>query len=106
IARSMLSIEDETRTAQLADFASQAESAGALLRWQDYVALLAWKNIGQPAERLAVGERWRGWVGGLLDQRPPIDDVEQARDMLDLLRAARDEATGAAFPRPPIVHPI
>jgi cytochrome P450 len=106
IARSMLSIEDETRTAQLADFASQAESAGALLRWQDYVALLAWKNIGQPAERLDIGVRWRGWVGGLLDQRPPIDDVDQARDMLDLLRSARDDATGAALPRDLIVDQI
>jgi len=106
IARSMLSIEDETRTAQLADFASQAESAGALLRWQDYVALLAWKNIAQPAERLDVGARWRAWVGGLLDQRPPIDDVEQARDMLDLLRAARDGASGAPLPRALIVDQI
>jgi cytochrome P450 len=106
IARSMLSIDDETRTAQLADFASQAESAGALLRWQDYVALLAWKNIGQPAERLDVGVRWRGWVGTLLDQRPPIDDVEQARDMLDLLRSACDAATGAALPRDLIVDQI
>ena len=106
IARSMLSIEDESRTAQLADFASQAESAGALLRWQDYVALLAWRNIGQPIERLDVGVRWRGWVGALLDQRPPIDDVEQARDMLDLLRAARDDATGAGLSRDLIVDQI
>jgi len=90
IARSMLSIEDETRTAQLADFASMAESAGALLKWQDYVALLMWRNIAQPAERLAVGVRWRAWVQGLLDRRPPIDDPDQARDMLDVLRATRD----------------
>ena len=40
ISRSMLSIDDETRPAQLADFASLAESDGALLKWQDYVALL------------------------------------------------------------------
>jgi cytochrome P450 len=106
IARSMLSIEDETRTAQLADFASQAESAGALLRWQDYIALLAWKDIAQPAERLDIGVRWRAWVGSLLDQRPPIDDVEQARDMLDLLRAARDRATGAPLSRALIVDQI
>jgi cytochrome P450 len=106
IARSMLSIEDETRTAQLADFASQAESAGALLRWQDYVALLAWKDVAQPADRLDVGVRWRAWVGGLLDQRPPIDDVDQARDMLDLLRAARDGTTGTPLPRSLIVDQI
>jgi len=95
IARSMLSIEDETRTTQLADFASMAESAGALLRWQDYVALLMWRNIAQPAERQAVGARWRAWVQGLLDRRPPIDDPDQARDMLDVLRATRDGGSGA-----------
>jgi cytochrome P450 len=106
IARSMLSIEDEATTAQLADFASQAESAGALLRWQDYVALLAWKDIGQPAQRLDVGVRWRSWVGALLDRRPPIDDVEQARDMLDLLRASRDGTTGLPLPREAIVDQI
>jgi cytochrome P450 len=90
IARSMLSIEDETRAAQLADFASVAESSGALLKWQDYVALLIWKDIGQPAERQAISVRWRAWIQGLLDLRPPIDDPDQARDMLDLLRAPRD----------------
>ncbi len=90
IARSMLSIDDEARTAELADFATQAENAGALLRWQDYVALLAWRNIGQPAERKAIGSRWRQWIQALIDQRPSIDDPDQARDMLDLLRAARD----------------
>jgi cytochrome P450 len=49
-----------------------------------------WRNIAQPAERLAVGVRWRAWVQGLLDRRPPIDDPDQARDMLDVLRATRD----------------
>lgn len=105
IASAMLSIEDEARTAQLADFASEAESAGALLRWQDYVALLLWKNIGQPAERQDIGRRWRAWVQGLLDQRPPLDDIEQARDMLDLLRAARD-ADGAGLGRALVVDQI
>jgi len=69
IARSMLSIEDESRTTQLADFASMAESAGALLRWQDYVAVLVWRNIGKPAVRQGVGVRWRARVQGLLRRR-------------------------------------
>ncbi len=90
IARSMLSIDDEAGTAELADFASQAENAGALLRWQDYVALLVWRGIAQPAERKAIGARWRGWIQALIERRPSIDDPDQARDMLDLLRAARD----------------
>lgn len=94
IARSMLSIEDETRTAQLADFASEAESSGALLRWQDYVALLLWKDVRQPAERQDIGRRWRAWVQDLLDRRPPIDDLEQARDMLDLMRIGRPGGPG------------
>ncbi|MGE5073719.1 MAG: cytochrome P450 [Anaerolineae bacterium] len=90
IARSMLSIHDEAKTAELADFASQAENAGALLRWQDYVALLIWRGMAQPAERKAIGARWRSWIQALIDSRPSIDDTHQARDMLDLLRAARD----------------
>jgi len=90
IARSMLSIHDEAKTAELADFASQAENAGALLRWQDYVALLVWRGVPQPAERKAIGARWRAWIQALIDRRPTIDDSRQARDMLDLLRAGRD----------------
>jgi cytochrome P450 len=86
----MLSIHDEARTAELADFASQAENAGALLRWQDYVALLVWRGVAQPAERKAIGARWRAWIQALIDRRPSIDDSGQAQDMLDLLRAARD----------------
>jgi cytochrome P450 len=90
IASSMLSVDDEAKAAELADFASQGESAGALLRWQDYVALLAWRGVPQPAERRQLNVRWRIWIQAFLDQRPPIDDIDQARDMLDLLRAARD----------------
>src|SRR5260221_8469981 len=106
IARSMLSIEDEARTAQLADFASAAESAGALLRWQDYVALLIWKDIAQPAERQAIGMRWRAWLRELLDQRPPLDDPDQARDMLDLMRAAGDAGSGPPLTREAICDQI
>ena len=106
IARSMLSIEDEARTAQLADFASAAESAGALLRWQDYVALLIWKDIAQPAERQAIGVRWRAWTQELLDQRPPLDDPDQARDMLDMMRAAGDAGSGPPLTREAICDQI
>ena len=106
IARSMLSIEDEATTTQLADFASAAESAGALLRWQDYVALLAWKGIAQPAGRQAIGVRWRAWIQGLLDRRPPLDDPDQARDMLDLMRATRDAGSGPPLSREAICDQI
>lgn len=106
IARSMLSIEDEARTAQLADFASAAESAGALLRWQDYVALLIWKDIAQPPERQAIGVRWRAWIQELLDQRPPLDDPDQARDMLDMMRAAGDAGSGPPLTREAICDQI
>ncbi len=106
IARSMLSIEDEATTTQLADFASAAESAGALLRWQDYVALLVWKGIAQPAERQAIGVRWRAWIQGLLDRRPPLDDPDQARDMLDLMRATRDDGSGPPLSREAICDQI
>lgn len=106
IARSMLSIEDEARTAQLADFASAAESAGALLRWQDYVALLIWKDIAQPAERQAIGVRWRAWIQELLDLRPPLDDPDLARDMLDMMRATGDAASGPPLAREAICDQI
>jgi cytochrome P450 len=106
IARSMLSIEDEATTTQLADFASAAESAGALLRWQDYVALLLWKGIAQPAERQAIGVRWRAWIQGLLDRRPPLDDPDQARDMLDLMRATREDDSGPPLSREAICDQI
>lgn len=100
IARSMLSIEDESGTAPLADFASEAEASGALLKWRDYVALLLWSRIAQPRQRLDFGTRWRAWVQALLDRRPPIDNPEQAHDMLDLLRSARP---GCAPPAPEII---
>lgn len=90
IASSMFSIEDHFGTAQLADFATEAESLGALLRWQDYFALLIWSGIAQPKQRLDFATRWRSWLKGLLDRRPPIANFEQAQDMLDLLRTGRD----------------
>jgi cytochrome P450 len=89
IARSLLSIEDERRTAQLADFATEAESSGTLLQWRDYVALLLWRRIAQPGQRREISMQWRAWVAGLLHQRSPIDDLDKARDMLDLLQAGR-----------------
>ena len=106
IARSMLSIEDEVSTARLADFASEAETSGALLKWRDYAALIIWPRIAQPPQRLDFGARWRAWVQALLDRRPPIDDLEQARDLLDLLRAARDGVDGAPLTREVIVDQI
>jgi cytochrome P450 len=90
IARSLLSIDDESGTARLADFASRAEGVGALLKWQDYVALLVSGAVAQPSQRRDIASQWRRWVEGLLDSRPPIENVDDARDMLDLMRAGRD----------------
>jgi cytochrome P450 len=106
IARSMLSIRSEAKTAELADFAREAESSGALLKWQDYVAAFLWSEIGQPAGRLDLGMRWRRWVQSLLDSRPPISSLDQAQDMLDLLRATRDDASGAPLTRDEIIDQI
>jgi cytochrome P450 len=94
IARTLLSIEDESTTAQLADFASEAESSGTLLQWQDYVALLIWRRVAQPLKRQDIAARWRVWVTALLDQRARIDVTREARDMLDLLLAERDGESG------------
>ena len=103
IARSLLSIEDERRTAQLADFATEAESSGTLLQWRDYVALLLWSRIAQPPRRQDISAQWRAWVGELLHRRPPIDDLDEARDMLDLLRAGRAGESRAPLSREEIV---
>jgi len=104
-ARSLLSIEDEAGTARLADFAREADGTGALLKWQDYVALLVWQGIAQPPHRRDVATRWRAWVQELLDRRPPVDDPAEARNMLDLLRATRDDR-GAPLTAEAIVDQI
>ncbi len=87
IARSLLSINDGKRTAELADFASRAESSGSLLEWRDYLALFFWPRMAQPPGRLEFAAQWRLWVEALVRGRPPIDKVDKAHDMLDLLRA-------------------
>jgi cytochrome P450 len=106
VARSLLSIEDEKGTSQLADFATQSESAGTLLQWQDYVALLFWSRIGQPSQRRENAARWRAWLAGLLDRRAPIDDFDEAGDMLDLLRAQRGGQGGGPLAREAIVDQV
>jgi cytochrome P450 len=103
IARSLLSIEDERGTAQLADFATEAESSGTLLEWRDYVALFLWPRIAQPPRRRDIAAQWRGWVAELLDRRPPIDQFSEARDMLDLLRVEYNGETGEPLTREAII---
>jgi len=92
MARAMLSLEEGTETAELAEFAGRSDNAGSLLHWQDYVATLWRVDLGQPRARRNMAQRWRRWVRSLLEQRAPIADADEARDMLDLLRTARDEA--------------
>jgi cytochrome P450 len=106
IARSLLSIDDESGTARLADFASRAEGSGALLKWQDYVALLVSDAFAQPSDRRAVATQWRHWVEGLLDGRPPIENIDEARDMLDLIRAGRKESAGGSASRQEMVDQV
>ncbi len=89
IARSLLSIEDEKGIAQLADFVAEAERSGALLQWQDFVAMAVGIRIPQPRGRLDFATRFRMWVKALLDRRQPIRDPDQTRDMLDVLRTGR-----------------
>ena len=95
IARSLMSIEDETRTAELADFASHGESAGALLDWRDGLALLFGDRVPQPPGRLAFAARWREWVEALLAARPAQAGADGANDMLDVLRTPRDGESAA-----------
>jgi cytochrome P450 len=105
IARSILSIDDEEETARLADFSSEYERTGALLRWQDYVAFFLRRNIAQPTARTDFRRRWRNWVGALIDLRPPVDAADDRQSLLDLMCAARD-ARGEPLPRGEIIDQI
>ncbi len=93
IARSLLSIEDEARTTQLADFVTEAERSGALLQWQDIVALAVWSRMPQPRRRLDLAARFRVWIETMLDNRSQSDRPGQPRDMLDALRAGRQDGS-------------
>lgn len=87
IARCLLSIEDRDGIGRLADFVTEAERSGALLHWQDFVALSIWRGVRQPRRRLEFAEKFRVFVGSILDRRPPTERRGRTRDMLDVLRA-------------------
>ena len=42
---------------------------------------------------------WMGLIGGIVDARAALPSTEGPRDLFDLLQAARDPETGAAFSR-------
>jgi cytochrome P450 len=102
--RAMFSIEDDVRTAELAELARENADT-SLLGWRDHIAALLWSGIPQAPERRAFRAQWRAWAASFLDHRPPIADLDQAHDLLDLLRASRD-ATGASLPREVIIDQI
>lgn len=94
IARSLLSIEDKDGIGRLTEFVTDAERSGALLHWQDFVALSVWERIAQPRQRLDFAEKFRLFVRSALDRRAPAKREGQPRDILDVLRADREVRDG------------
>jgi unspecific monooxygenase len=56
-ARAMFSIDDDGRTAELADLMNEAERQTSFLHWRDVLFLLLGPGIAQPPLRLALGGR-------------------------------------------------
>ena len=104
IARSLLSIDDEKETGMLAAFAAEAESEGTLLEWQDYFALFVSARIGQPRRRLAIAQRWRDWIGKIVDDREGLP-LPNEWDMIKQLRSGADGDCESA-PREEIVDQV
>ncbi|HXW28031.1 MAG TPA: cytochrome P450 [Xanthobacteraceae bacterium] len=105
-ARAMFSIEDDRRTAQLADLMNEGERQKSFLHWRDFLFLLLGRGVAQPSVRRAFGERWRGWMISFLEDRPPLAQLDEARDLLDLLRTARDQSSGGPFQAEAIVDQV
>jgi cytochrome P450 len=105
-ARAMFSIEDDARTAELANLMNEAERQSSFLDWRDFLFLLFGPVIAQPPVRRVFGERWRCWMVSFLESRPSLSRLDEASDLLDLLRTARDEASGGAFPTEVIVDQV
>ena len=105
-ARAMFSIEDDRRTAELAKLMNEAERQTSFLHWRDFLFLLLGRDIAQPSVRRAFGERWRGWMVSFLENRPLLAQHDEARDLLDLLRAARDQGGSGPFQAEVIVDQV
>ncbi|MFO0997719.1 MAG: cytochrome P450 [Alphaproteobacteria bacterium] len=102
--RLMFSISDEGKIGELADLVVQGERSSALIDWRDYVAWLIWEGMPQSAKRRSLRAEWRRWAEQRLDEHKPSSSLDQARDVLDLLRAAHDG--GAGMDRATIVDQI
>jgi cytochrome P450 len=105
-ARAMFSIEDDRRPAELANLMNEGERQTSFLHWSDFLFLLLGRGIAQPSVRRAFGERWRGWMVSFLENRPPLAQLDEARDLLDLLRTARDQGGGGPFQAEVIVDQV
>jgi cytochrome P450 len=104
--RAMFSIEDEARTGALGVLIEGYERSTSRLGWRDYLALGGWTGVRQAADREAFRQRWQSWAAAMSDSRPAIGDLDAADDLLDLLRAVRDESTGAPLAQDEIVDQI
>jgi len=105
-ARAMFSIRDEAQTAELRALIDGYERSTSRFGWRDYLALVGWTRLRQAPEREAFCRRWHGWAASFHDSRPAIGDMDAAHDLVDLLRAVRDEATGAPLSGDEIVDQI
>ena len=104
--RAMFSIKDEKQTTELGALIDRYERSTSRFGWRDYLVFAGWTGLRQSIEREDFRRRWRGWAASFNHSRPAIDDLDAARDLLDLLRAVRDETTGAPLSQDEIVDQI
>jgi cytochrome P450 len=106
MARAMFSIADEAQTAELGALVDGYERSTSRFGWRDYLVLAGWTGLRQAADREAFRRRWHGWAASFYDSRPGIGDMDAAHDLVDLLRAVREETTGVPLSRGEIVDQI
>jgi cytochrome P450 len=96
--RTMFSFDMGERGAQLRDFVMEYGEKLARPHFFDLLLPLGWPSP-QDVQRRRFRKRWTAFVQGLITARRAAGKVEGAppRDLFDLMVAARDPETGAAF---------
>jgi cytochrome P450 len=105
-ARAMFSIEEAAQTAELGALMDGYERSTSRFGWRDYLVFAGWTGLRQAPDREDFRRRWRGWAASFNESRPAVVDLDAARDLLDLLRAVRDETTGAPLSADEILDQI
>ncbi len=94
--RTMFSLEMKQHSTKLRSFLERYAQHLARPHLLDLLLPLRWPSPRDFARRRFRAE-WIAFVDQLIAARQTVSDGEQPRDLLDLLMAARDAETGAAF---------